>query len=92
MKTIVKLTKIKDIRAEKFNLIKRLFIKFEPSKYKIGDTVEGILMRKPAVGDVVLVLHDDKFRRTSTVTEIINETTFKTLNSLYKLEVLRTEE
>ena len=92
MKTIVKLTKIKDIRADKYNLIERPCLKLKPSKYDIGDTVEGILMRKPAVGDVVLVLHEDKFRRTSTVTEVIDETTFKTLNSLYKLEVLRTEE
>ena len=92
MKTIVRLTKVKDIRTEKFNLIERPCLKLTPSKFPNGDTVEGILMRKPKVGDVVLVLHGERFRRTSIITEVIDENNFKTLNSLYHIEVMRTEE
>ena len=92
MKTIVRLTKIKNTRLEKFNLIERPCLKLRPANIVEGDAVEGILMVKPQVDSCVIILHGDRMRRTSLVTEIIDENTFRTQNSLYKIETIRTEE
>ncbi len=70
----VRLTKLSDDR----------FSGSHPNGIIQGYTKEGVLHSSPEVGSAVYVggMH------TSTVTEIVDTNTFKTLNSTYKIEYL----
>ena len=53
-----------------------------------GYTRVGKLINDIVIGDQVLVANNARYLRTSEVTEIIDDITFKTENSTYKIEVL----
>ena len=53
-----------------------------------GYTRVGKLINDVIIGDQVLVVNNTHYLRTSEVTEIIDDITFKTENSTYKIEVL----
>lgn len=72
-----RLTKVSD---DKFN-------GFHPNGIDEGYTKEGYMPLKPTVGERFYL----GALRTSTVTEVIDATTFKTLNSTYKLEEIDEE-
>ena len=56
-----------------------------PNGYDVGTSIEGDMSSFPEVGKVFWCgdIH------TSRVTEIINDSTFKTLNSVYKFTILQ---
>jgi len=70
----VRLTKLSD---DKFN-------GFHPNNIQSGYIKEGLLFNKPLIGQSCIV---GSFY-TSEITEIIDDNTFKTLNSTYKIEYL----
>ena len=53
-----------------------------------GYTRVGKLINDVIIGDQVLVVNNTRYLRTSEVTEIIDDITFKTENSTYKIEVI----
>ena len=53
-----------------------------------GYTRVGKLINDVIIGDQVLVVNNTHYLRTSEVTEIIDDITFKTENSTYKIEVI----
>ena len=53
-----------------------------------GYTKVGKLINDVVIGDQILVVNNTRYLRTSEVTEIIDDITFKTENSTYKIEVL----
>ena len=53
-----------------------------------GYTRVGKLINDVIIGDQILVVNSTRYLRTSEVTEIIDDITFKTENSTYKIEVL----
>lgn len=57
----------------------------------IGVTYEGTIRNAPEVGECFYLDYDDGERcfRTSPVVEIIDRNIFKTLNSIYKLEIVK---
>lgn len=74
-----------DIR--KARIIKLTDDKFNgrhPNKINVGYEKEGILFQPPIVGQSCCV----GSLCTSVVTEVIDDSTFKTLNSTYKIEYL----
>lgn len=72
--SVVKLTKIEDT---KFNGV-------HPNRINVGVSYTGKLMIEPTLGCGVFI-YNDTFH-TSNITEIIDKNTFKTLNSIYKIE------
>ena len=72
MKTLITLTKISELEDAK-----------HPHNILEGHVVRGWLIKEPEVGSRFYV---NGFWSTSTVKEIIDGDTFKTLNSLYKIE------
>jgi len=62
-----------------------------PNGIDVGYCQAGIFVDPPTVGKRFLIrgMGINNYLITSTVTEIINKTTFKTENSTYKLERLR---
>lgn len=55
----------------------------------VGDTHEGWIEDEPRVGECFFIYKDNigfEYFRTSLVTEILDECTFKSMNSIYKLE------
>ena len=62
-----------------------------PNNIFVGYSKKGIMFNKPNVGDVFVLF--EKFKtaavpiwHTSTITKILDDETFETLNSRYKLE------
>ena len=53
-----------------------------------GYTRVGKLINDVVIGDQILVVNNTHYLRTSEVTEIIDDITFKTENSTYKIEVI----
>lgn len=53
-----------------------------------GYTRVGKLINDVVIGDQILVVNNTRYLRTSEVTEIIDDITFKTENSTYKIEVI----
>lgn len=53
-----------------------------------GYTTVGKLINDVVIGDQILVVNNIRYLRTSEVTEIIDDITFKTENSTYKIEVI----
>ena len=74
----VVLTKISD---DKFN-------GNHPNGIIEGYTRVGKLINDVVIGDQILVVNNTRYLRTSEVTEIIDDITFKTENSTYKIEVI----
>ena len=58
---------------------------------KIGFSAEGLMPRPVRVGESFYVGYpnDKNHFHTSVVTEILSEDTFKTMNSIYKYEIIR---
>lgn len=77
--------KSKKIKLEK---IESFFNGPHPNDIEVGVVEIGYMRSLPKVGDS-FICHYDKISdygfRTSTITEIIDEHTFKTLNSIYKI-------
>lgn len=59
-----------------------------PNGIKANYIKVGKLINDVIIGDQVLVVNSTRYLRTSEVTEIIDDITFKTENSTYKIEVL----
>jgi hypothetical protein len=59
-----------------------------PNNKKVGYQREGKFLKQPTVGEAFYI--GDGFRsfRTSTVTEILSENIFRTLNSVYKWQLI----
>lgn len=61
-----------------------------PRHIKVGFTYEGLMPRPVAVGESFYVNPPNKSHfHTSVVQEILSENTFKTMNSIYKWEILK---
>lgn len=58
-----------------------------PNNIEIGYVFRGMITAKPCVGEP-LHIYGPKGGVTSSVKEIINETEFKTHNSIYKIEYI----
>jgi len=72
----IKLTKIEDFtNGEHKNNINK------------GYTKKGLELKLPTIGEPY-ILESRKYFSTSKVLEILDDTTFKTINSIYKIEVL----
>jgi hypothetical protein len=65
--------------------IKELENALHPNNIEVGFTKEGTLINEPKVGECFYVGFN---WRTSTVQEVIDENTFRTYNSIYKIEKL----
>ena len=63
-----------------------------PNHIHVGYQREGIAQELPEVDKCLYLSEMNNFRmfRTSPVVEILSETMFKTLNSVYSIEVLKT--
>lgn len=69
--------------------IKELENALHPNNIVEGATYEGEFSENPKVGECFWMQYnknEDRWFRTSTVTEIIDQSTFKTKNSIYKIE------
>ena len=78
-------------KGDKVVLIKISDDKFNgnhPNGIIEGYTRIGKLINDVVIGDQVLVINNTHYLCTSEVTEIIDDITFKTENSTYKIEVL----
>lgn len=73
----VKLTKIEDTQ----------FNNDHPNNINKGYTKIGLELDKPEIGKIYQ-LENRTWFKTSLVTEIIDDTTFKTENSIYKIEII----
>ncbi len=70
----------------KITKVKELDDATVPNNILEGYSVTGFKVGEPVVGERFIVHRDDVIRRmfvTSKVTEIINSSTFRTLNSIY---------
>jgi hypothetical protein len=87
--------KLKDYMLLQPKNMKRIYIKLtkidenNPNEngIKTGHIVDGFTFHEPIVEQCFVVFHDkSKMFKTSLVTEILSDNTFKTENSTYKLE------
>jgi len=62
-----------------------------PNNIEEGYKKIGYTNSIPKVGEVFYINTDKGYFRTSTVVEVINETTFRTLNSIYQIIILTNE-
>jgi hypothetical protein len=75
----------------KLSKIKELENALYPNNIKVGKVYEGEFSHTPKVGECFFMqynLSEDKWFRSSIVTEIIDENTFRTENSIYKFETV----
>lgn len=82
-KVIVRLTKLGDGEKPKY-------APNHPRHIKPGFVVEGIMLRPVAVGESFYVDYPTAKNHfhTSVVEEILSENTFRTMNSIYKWEII----
>ena len=82
-KIIVRLTKLGNSENPKYS-------NEHPRHIKIGSIYEGLMLRPVAVGESFYVGYPnaDNHFHTSVVREILSKNTFKTINSIYKLEII----
>lgn len=83
MQTLIKLTKIKDLR----------FNNNHPNEINEGSIHIGLWVRNPKVGERFFIDYynsgyHNRGMVTSVVEEILNENAFKTNNSIYKWEII----
>jgi hypothetical protein len=57
-----------------------------PNGIEQGYVAKGFMEKEPTVGESFEITNSGYWFTTSTVQEIIDENTFKTLNSIYKIE------
>lgn len=72
MKTLITLTKLKELEDAKY-----------PHNIPEGHVIRGWLMKEPEIGKRFPV---NSFCSTSSITELLENDTFKTLNSIYQLD------
>lgn len=70
----------------KLTKIKELDDAVHPNNIQEGKVYKGQLKEPPKVGECVYIDRQHGYFRTSIVTEIIDDNTFRTMNSIYKIE------
>jgi hypothetical protein len=89
LKIFAKITKVKDIREEYSKLSGRIRV---PSSIQEGDSFNSYYYNEPIVGESFIFWSLIYGAITTTeVTEIINERTFRTKNSIYTIYKLEDE-
>lgn len=83
----------KRVKLTKVGLTGRIPDGLHPNGIEVGYVKEGYMVEPPKVGEMFLLYPHNKAAfpifHTSLVTEVISATEFRTLNSLYKIEVIR---
>lgn len=85
----------KRVKLTKVGLTGRIPDGLHPNEIEVGYIEEGYMVEPPKVGEMFLLYPHNKVTfgntphfHTSLVTEVISDTEFRTLNSLYKIEVI----
>lgn len=81
----------KRVKLTKVGLTGRIPDGLHPNGIEVGYIKEGYMVEPPKVGEMFLLYPHNKVAphfHTSLVTEVISDTEFRTLNSLYKIEVI----
>lgn len=85
----------KRVKLTKVGLTGRIPAGLHPNGIEVGYIEEGYMVEPPKVGEMFLLYPHNKvtfgntpYFHTSLVTEVISDTEFRTLNSLYKIEVI----
>lgn len=85
----------KRVKLTKVGLTGRIPDGLHPNGIEVGYIEEGYMVEPPKVGEMFLLYPHNKVTfsntphfHTSLVTEVISDTEFRTLNSLYKIEVI----
>ena len=85
----------KRVKLTKVGLTGRIPDGLHPNGIFLGYIEEGYMVEPPKVGEMFLLYPHNKvtfgntpYFHTSLVTEVISDTEFRTLNSLYKIEVI----
>lgn len=85
----------KRVKLTKVGLTGRIPDGLHPNGIEVGYIEEGYMVEPPKVGEMFLLYPHNKVTfgntphfYTSLVTEVISDTEFRTLNSLYKIEVI----
>lgn len=85
----------KRVKLTKVGLTGRIPDGLHPNGIGVGYIEEGYMVEPPKVGEMFLLYPHNKVTfgntphfHTSLVTEVISDTEFRTLNSLYKIEVI----
>lgn len=83
----------KRVKLTKVGLTGRIPDGLHPNGIEVGYIEEGYMVEPPKVGEMFLLYPHNKVTppphfHTSLVTEVISDTKFRTLNSLYKIEVI----
>lgn len=80
----------KRVKLTKVGLTGRIPDGLHPNGIEVGYIKEGYMVEPPKVGEMFLLYPHNKvaFGNTSLVTEVISATEFRTLNNLYKIEVI----
>lgn len=85
----------KRVKLTKVGLTGRIPDGLHPNGIEVGYIEEGYMVEPPKVGEMFLLYPHNKvafgntpYFHTSLVTEVISDTEFRTLNSLYKIEVI----
>lgn len=85
----------KRVKLTKVGLTGRIPDGLHPNGIEVGYIEEGYMVEPPKVGEMFLLYPYNKVAfgntphfHTSLVTEVISATEFRTLNSLYKIEVI----
>lgn len=85
----------KRVKLTKVGLTGRIPDGLHPNGIEVGYIGEGYMVEPPKVGEMFLLYPHNKvafgntpYFHTSLVTEVISATEFRTLNSLYKIEVI----
>lgn len=85
----------KRVKLTKVGLTGRIPDRLHPNGIEVGYIKEGYMVEPPKVGEMFLLYPYNKVAfgntpifHTSLVTEVISATEFRTLNSLYKIEVI----
>lgn len=81
----------KRVKLTKVGLTGRIPDGLHPNGIEVGYIKEGYMVEPPKVGEMFLLYPYNKVafgNNTSLITEVISATEFRTLNSLYKIEVI----
>ena len=85
----------KRVKLTKVGLTGRIPDGLHPNGIEVGYIEEGYMVEPPKVGEMFLLYPHNKVTfgntphfHTSLVTEVISDPEFRTLNSLYKIEVI----
>ena len=85
----------KRVKLTKVGLTGRIPDGLRPNGIEVGYIEEGYMAEPPKVGEMFLLYPHNKVTfgntphfHTSLVTEVISDTEFRTLNSLYKIEAI----